>query len=106
LRQNEIAGAVENSANGADAMGSETLAQCLDDGNAAGGGGFEFECHASALGAFGEIGTVAGQQRLVGAEYVFARVQRGTNEIERNAVVAADQFDNNIRVRTREVERV
>jgi hypothetical protein len=62
LGQDEIAGAVQDSAHRAHAMRDETLAQCLDDRNAAGGGGFEFERYAFAFGEFGEIGAMAREQ--------------------------------------------
>ena len=55
LRQDVVAGAVEDAADARDAVARKRLAQGLDDGNAAADRGLEGERRAVALGEFGQF---------------------------------------------------
>ena len=96
--QNIVAGAVENAEDAPNAIGGETLAQRLDDRNAAGDGGFVAKRGAGRLGGDGEFGAVVRNHRLVGGNQRFAAGQCRAAEIERNAVGSADQLDDGVDV--------
>src|SRR5262245_47017854 len=68
LRQDKIAGAVQDAAHRTDLVSDQALAQCFDDRNAAADGGLEFQRDAVAFGECREARTVMGQQRLVGSD--------------------------------------
>ena len=96
LRQNVIAGAVENSAHRIDAIGDQALPQCLDDRNAAGGGGLEFQGRAVLLRQMRQSGAVVGQQRLVRRDDMFSGAQSRLDQRPRRPLFPADQLDNHI----------
>ena len=68
LRQDVVAGAVEDAADARDAVAGERLAQRLDDGDAAADRGLEGERRAAALGEFGKFLAMRGEHRLVGGD--------------------------------------
>ena len=106
LRENEIAGAVKDSANSADPVRDQTFPQRLDDGDAACDRCLEFEGDAATLGRECKLSAVARQQRFVGSNNVFSGFKRGLHQIKRDAVLAADQLHNDIGVRSCERERI
>ena len=72
LRQDVIAGAVQDAGNAQDAVAGETLAQRLDHRDAAGDRGLERQRHAALLRRGGERGAMHGEHRLVGGDHRLA----------------------------------
>ncbi len=77
LRQDIIAGAVENAADALDAIARQRLAQGLDDGNAAADRRLEGERASRALGEFGQLDAMRRQHGLVGGDDRQAAPQGG-----------------------------
>ena len=77
LRQDVIAGAVEDAVDAPHLVGGQRFAQRLDDGNAAGDRRLEVERDAVLLGQARQLGAMLGQQRLVGGHDVLAGPERG-----------------------------
>ena len=96
LRQDVIAGAVEDAVDAEDVVRAEPFAQRLQDRNAARHRGLEAERDALVLGETRERGAVMGQQGLIGGDDVLAVLQRGGDDPTRHPVAAADQLDHDI----------
>ena len=96
LRQDVIAGAVEDAVDAADLVGGQQLAHGLDDRDAAGNRRFEIQGNAVLFRKARQLGAVFGQQRLVGGDDVLARPQRRLDRSFRRAVVSADQLDEDV----------
>ena len=96
LRQDVVAGAVEDAVDAADLVGGQRFAHGLDDRDAAGDRRLEVERDAVLLGQPRQLGAVLGQQRLVGGDDVLAGAQRGLDGGFGRAVVAADQLDEDV----------
>ena len=95
LRQDEVAGAVEDAVDAADLVGGQRLAQRLDDGDAAGDRRLEVERDAVLLGELCQLEAVRGQQRLVGGDHVLAGAERRLDRRLGDAVTA-DQLDEDV----------
>ena len=96
LRQDVIAGAVEDAVDAADLVGGQRFPHGLDDRDAAGHRRLEVQGDAVFLGQTRQLGAVLCQQRLVGGDDMLARAQRGLDGGFCRAVVAADQFDEDV----------
>ena len=96
LRQDVVAGAVEDAVDAPDLVAGQRLAQRLDDGDAAGHRRLEVEGDAVLLGQLGELGAVLGEQRLVGGDDVLAGRQRRLHRALGGPVLAADQLDEDV----------
>ena len=101
-----VAGAVEDSVNSRHPVGGQALAQRLDDGDGAGDGGLEAELRAVRLGAGGERGAAAGDQRLVRRHDVDAPGERAVDQFEGRAVLAADELHRDVEAGGGERRRV
>ncbi len=102
-----VAGAVEDAVEPRHAVADQALAQCLDDRDAAGDRCLEGQDGALLLGDGGEVGTVHGQQRLVGGDDMLARTQRALHQTASDAPRTADQLDHHVDVaRVSERERI
>ena len=98
--QNEIAGAVDDPGNPFDAVGGQSLAQRLDNGNAARDRRLERDHHALFLRCGEDFGAVRGQQGLIGGNDMLAIVDGLQYQLFRNGI-AADQLDHDIDIRIR-----
>ena len=96
LGQDVVAGAVEDAVDAADLVAGERLAQRLDDGDAAGHRGLEVERDAVLLGEPRELHAVLGEQRLVGGDDVLAGRSAASTACLGDAVLAADQLDEDV----------
>ena len=85
-REDVIAGAVENAIDAVDRIAGESLAQRLDDRNAAGDRRLEGERDTLLLGELGEIQTMRGEQRLVGGDDGLAMCKRRLDAGARRAL--------------------
>lgn len=101
-----VAGAIEDALHRIHAMRDQVFAQHFDNGDAAGGRGFELERHALVFGEFRQRQTMLGQQRLVGAYHMLAARKRGLHQLARNAFIAADQFHHHIGVALCQRQRI
>ncbi len=72
LREDEIAGAVQDAAERLNLVGREALADVGDDRNAAGDRRFERDAHIECAGAIEQLGAVLGEQSFVGGDDIFA----------------------------------
>ncbi len=72
VRQDEVAGAVDDAGEAGDAVALQALERRGDDGNAAGDGCVEAEVRAVLLGDFGESGAAIGDELLVSGDDRFA----------------------------------
>ena len=72
LRQDVVAGAVQDAVHAPDLVAGQRLAQRLDDRDAAGHRRLEIEGDAVLLGELGKLGAMLGEQRLVGGDDVLA----------------------------------
>jgi hypothetical protein len=95
LGKDEVGGAVDDAGQPLDAVGREAFAQRLDDGDAAGNGGFEGDHHALLLRGGEDLIAMHGQQRLVGGDHVLAVFDGLEHQLLGHAV-AADQFDDDV----------
>ena len=98
LGQDEVCGAVDDAGDPLDAVGGQTLAQGLDDGDAAGHGGLEGHHDALLLGGGEDLVAVHGQQGLVGGDHVLAVFDGGQHQFLGHGV-AADELDDDVDVR-------
>ena len=97
LREDEVAGAVDDAGDPLDAVGGEPFAHRLDDRDAAGHRRLERHHHALAAGGGEDLVAVRGQQRLVGRHHVLAVLDRGQDQVLGDGV-AADQLDHDVDV--------
>ena len=95
-RHDVVAGAVQDPVNAAEPVAREALAERLDDGDAAGDGGFVTEMTMRPLRGLGERRAVMGEQRLVGRHQMLAVGESRLRERPRGALRPADQFDDDI----------
>ncbi len=93
-----IAGAVEDAVNPADPAAAQSLAQRLDDGNAAGNRRLEIKCRAVLLRQLGKRDAVPGEQSLVGGHDRTSHGERGLDRAFRRIALPAHQFDKDIDV--------
>ena len=101
LRQDVIGRAVDDPGDPLDAVGGEPLAQRLDDRDATGDRRLEGDHHALLPRRGEDLGTVHGQQRLVGGDDVLAGGDRRQHQFARDAR-AADQLDHRVEVASRD----
>ena len=94
--QDVIAGAVHDPVDAGDAGRAETLAQSLDDRDAAGDCSLEAKLGIVFLGKAGKRHAVAGKQGLVGGDDRAADLQRSAHRRKRWAILAADQLDEQV----------
>ena len=83
-----------------DAVGGQSLAQRLDNGNATGDRRLERDHHALFLCRCEDFGAVRGQQGLIGGDDMLAIVDGLQYQLFRNRI-AADQLDHDIDIRIR-----
>ncbi len=95
LAQDEVGGAVDDAGDPLDAVRGQSLANRLDDRDAAGDGGFERDHHAAARRGREDLVAVHGQQRLVGGDHVFAVFDRIEDQPPGDRG-AADQLDDDV----------
>ena len=86
LRQDVVAGAVEDAGDAADAVRGQPLAQRLDHRNAAGHRRLERQRHAALLGRGGERGAMHREHRLVGGDHRLAGGQRRLHQGTRRPI--------------------
>src|SRR5947208_1681271 len=98
-RQDVVRGAVEDAVDARQAIAGEALAQRLYDRDAARHRSLESERDAGLLGLRGEPGAVLRHQRLVGGDDVLFMLERAVDDVERDALGAADQLDDDIDLR-------
>src|SRR5262249_40880207 len=96
LSENEIASAVQNSTHHLNVIGHKALAQALDDGNATGDSGLEFQRQTVLLRELGKRYAVMSEQRLIRGDEMFFFFKGGWGERASRTFFAADQFDDNI----------
>ena len=101
LRQDVVAGAVDDSGDPLDAVRAEALADRLDDGHAARDRRLEGDHHALGVRAREDLGAVLGEQRLVGGDHVLAAVDRLEHQLA-CVGVAADELDHDVDVGPRD----
>ena len=97
-RQDVVASAVENAGNPLNRVPGQALAERLDDGYAAADRGLEEQLRARSLGKRRELEAMRGEHRLVRCDDGRPARQRGLDGVERDALGAADQFDENVDV--------
>ncbi len=95
LGQNEVAGAVDDARDPLHRVAGQTLADGLDDGDAAGHGRLEGDHQALLAGLGEDFVAMLGDQGLVGGDDVLAIVQRRQHQFARRAE-AADEFDDDV----------
>ncbi len=76
LREDEIARAVEDRGERLDVIGRETLADVRDDRNAAAHAGVERDRVSQLASPIEQLGPMLGQDRFVGRDDVFARLEQ------------------------------
>ncbi len=103
LRENVIAGAIDDPRDPFDAVGGEPFADRLDDGHAARDASLEGDHHALGVGPREDFRAVLGEQRLVGGDDVLAVVDRLQHQVARGGV-AADELDHDVDVRASDDE--
>ncbi len=103
LREDVVAGAVDDPGDPLDAVGREALADRLDDRHAARHRRLEGDHHALGVRARKNLGPVLGEQRLVRGDHVLAVVDRLQHQLARRRV-AADQLDHDVDVGARDDE--
>ena len=107
LRQDVVAGSVEDAIDAADLIAGERLAHHLDRGNATRHRRLEVERDRILLRDLREFGAVLGEQRLVSGHDMLLGVERGLDGLLRSTVLAADQLDEAVDRRIlRELHRV
>jgi hypothetical protein len=94
-REDVVAGAVHDAADGQDALRRERLAQHADDGDAAGHGRLVVEVHALLFGEVPDLGAALGEQRLVGGDHVLAGQDGGAHHLV-GALDAAHDLDDDL----------
>ncbi len=108
LRQDEIAGSVDDARDPFDAVRGQAFAQRLDDRDAAGDRRLESNHHAGLLRGREDFVAVRGEQRLVGGDDVLAMPDRREHQ-RLGGLDAADQLDDDVDFRMgderREVRR-
>ena len=87
-----IAGAVDDAADGLDAVADEGFAEDLDDGDAAGDGGLVVEVGGVGTGGLEEFLSVGGEKGLVGGDNGFAVAKGGKDDLAGGGG-AAHEFD-------------
>ena len=97
LRQDVVAGAVEDAGDAADAVRGQPLAQRLDHRNAAGHRRLERQRHAALLGRGGKCRAMHRQHRLVGGDHRLAGRQRRLHQCSRRPIGSADQLHHHVR---------
>ena len=100
LREDVVAGAVDDPGDPLDAVGRQALADRLDDGNAARHRRLEGDHHAPGVRAREDLGAVLREQRLVGGDDVLAVVDGLQHQLAR-VRLAADQLHDDVDVRAR-----
>ena len=93
---------LRNAAHRNDAVRDQAFAQRFHDGDAAGRRSLEFQCEAAIFGDRGQARAVVGEERLVRGDDMLPRHERCLDKRECHAFLAADQFDDDIRVRFRQ----
>ena len=83
LRQNKVAGAVDDAGHPFDAVARQPFPHGLDDGNAASHRGLEGYHDALFLRLCEDFIAVHGNQGLVGRDHVFAIIDRGQHQLAR-----------------------
>ncbi len=101
LREDVVAGAVDDPGDPLDAVGGEALADRLDDRHAAAHRRLEGDHHALRWAAREDLVAVLREQRLVGGDHVLAVGDRRQDELA-GARLAADQLDDDVDVRMRD----
>src|SRR6516165_1871470 len=91
-----IAGAVEDTVDACEGRTIKSLAQRLDDGNAAGDRRFEIKSNVMSFRERGKPLALRGEQRLIGGDYRLAGGKRGFYRKLRGTGGAADHFDKHI----------
>ena len=97
MRQDEVAGAVDDAGEAGDAVAAEALEGGGDDGNAAGDGCVEAEVRVVGAGDLGEGCAAVGDELLVGGDDGFAESE-GAGDPRLDRVKAADGFDEDVDV--------
>ena len=95
LREDEVGGAVDNAGNPFNAIGGQSLAQRLDDGNAAGHGRLKRDHHALVGCRRKNLGAMHRQQGFVGSHHMLARRNGLEHQLSGHAV-ATDQLHHDI----------
>jgi hypothetical protein len=88
LAENEVGGAVDDAGHPFDAVGGQALAQRLDDRDAHGHRAFVGHGHALLSRGGKDLGSVHGQQRLVGRDHVLAVGDGGQHPVARGTGAA------------------
>ena len=105
--QDIIAGSIENAIDARDAVGTQPLAQGLDDRNAAGNGCLEIEGEVALLGGLGQRDAVMREQGLVGRDYGQSARDGGFDRGLCDTALAAHQLDIEVDVgRVRHLDRI
>ena len=104
LRQDIVAGAVQDTVDALYAISAERFAQRLDDRDAARNGGFEIQCDAVLLCKARKLEAVLCEQRLVRGDDVLLGPQCRLDGGLRDTVFTSDQLDEH-RVRRMDGER-
>ncbi len=95
-RQDVVRGAIEDAVDALQPVRGQAFPQGLDDRDAARDGRLEGERHAGPLGQPRQLGTVMGQHGLVGGDDRLALGKSPPRQLERHAVGAADQLDDDV----------
>ena len=98
LGEDEIAGTVDDAGQPLDAVGGQTLADGLDDGDAAGYRRLEGHHHPLLRGGGEDLVAVLGDEGLVGGDHVFAVVDGAQHQFA-GGRFAADEFDDDGQLR-------
>src|SRR6516225_10597318 len=93
LRQDVVAGAIEDAVDATKLIASERLAQRLNDGDAARHRGLELKSNTLLLGEPCQVSAVLGKERLVGGDDTLAGIERRLHCRLRSPALAADQLD-------------
>ena len=101
LREDVVAGAVDDPGDPLDAVGGEALADRLDDRDAARHRRLEGHHHAPGVRGREDLVAVLGEQRLVGGDHVLAARDGRQHQLLR-ARLAADQLDDDVDVGLRD----
>ena len=96
LREDVVAGAVENAVDAPDFIAGERFPHGLDDRDAASDRRLEVEGNVVFLGKPRELSAVLGEQRLVGRHHMLARAQRRLDGGLGRTILAADQLDEDV----------
>ncbi len=102
VREDEVAGAVDDAGEAGDAVALKTLESGGDDGDATGDGSVEAELGVVFLGDAGEVRAAIGDELLVGGDDGFAGLE-GAGEPGGDGIESADGFDEDVDVGVEDV---